>query len=691
VFRSLAVLLLAVLAHAGTPPDEFRPPAVPLVVHSPYVSCWSFDERLTEDWPRHWTGTVQALFGMARIDGFVYRWCGPQPWALAKVPAMKQLSLRVGALSTEYTFAAEGIELRVAFVTPALPWDLEAVDRPFTFVTWEARATDGATHQVEVYLDASAEWVVNTPDQPVEWGRVQLGDWQALRMGSAEQNVLGRSGDDLRIDWGHLLLATPASAAGLAPGADVLVRGEFIARGALPAVDDLRQPRAASDAWPVLGLAFPATPVGAQPARLGPIALGYDEIRNVQLMQRPLPPWWRGRLAHLGEALLETAPRIAPLLASVADFERDLHADLVAVGGEAYAQVCELAFRQVLGAHALSVDGLGRPAHFAKECFSNGCIGTVDVIYPAAPFFLVFNPGLLEAQLRPVLDYAASERWTHPFAPHDLGTYPLANGQVYGGGELTVENQMPVEECGNMLLLVAALQRLAGRDALARQFAPQLDAWAAYLLQSGFDPENQLCTDDFAGHLAHNANLSLKATLALGAWASTCAALGREAEARRWHTAAREFADRWLEAAGPAPTPLAFDQPGTWSQKYNLVWDELLDLDLFPPELAAAELAHYRAQSGPFGPPLDSRRSYAKLDWSAWTAAFAPDRAGFEQAFEPLWRFANETPQRVPLTDWYETGDARKVGFQARSVVGGLFIRLLQDRERAAAWRARAK
>ena len=95
--------------------------------------------------------------------------------------------------------------------------------------------------------------------------------------------------------------------------------------------------------------------------------------------------------------------------------------------------------------------------------------------------------------------------------------------------------------------------------------------------------------------------------------------------------------------------------------------------------------------SNAFGPPLDGRRGYAKLDWSTWVAAFAPDRAGFEAAFEPLWKFAHATPQRVPLTDWYETGDARKVGFQARSVVGGVFVRLLQDKARADRWRAMAR
>ncbi len=366
-------------------------------------------------------------------------------------------------------------------------------------------------------------------------------------------------------------------------------------------------------------------------------------------------------------------------------------ADARAAGGEPYARLISLAYRQTLAAHGLVADEAGNPLHFSKENFSNGCIGTVDVIYPASPFFLLLNPALLKAQLVPVLEYARSPRWKFPFAPHDLGTYPKANGQVYGGGEKDERNQMPVEESGNMLIMMAALARVEGDAKFAEAYWPLMTKWAEYLRDKGMDPENQLSTDDFAGHLARNTNLSIKAIVALGGYARLCEQLGKKDEAAQYRKLAEAMAAKWQQMAADGDHyVLAFGSPGTWSQKYNLVWDKLLGLNLFPDEIDARESAYYMTRMNRYGLPLDNRRGYTKLDWEVWTLLLMPQRQQRESLLGAIDRFVNETPNRVPLSDWYQTGDARQSGFQARSVVGGVFILMLEDEKVWKKWTAAA-
>ena len=663
-----------------------RTPATPLVAHDPYFSIWSFGDALAAKPTSHWTGSEQQLNGWARIDGKTLRFMGG-----GKGDAMTQRSRAIWPTRTIYEFEDAGVRLTATFFTPALPDDLDVLSRPVTYLSWTVRSVDGRHHAVQLYVDASAQLAVDTVQQPVVWGSNRVGDMTVMRVGTSEQPVLQKSGDNLRADWGWAELAVPQQ-----PGTSTAMVGEqarnaFVKDGGFATADDLAMPRPAGQDLPVMAAHFDLGNVGVAPETRRAM-LAYDAEDAIEYLKRRLPPYWRRSGMTMAE-LLQRAEAEEPALRQRGEaFDRQLTADLERVGGRAYADIAVLAYRQTLAAHKLVADIDGTPLLFSKENFSGGYIDTVDVTYPSSPFFLLFNPRLLEAQLRPIMDYAALARWHFPFAPHDLGFFPLANGQLYGGGEHTEDDQMPVEETGNMLIMIAALAKIEGNADFAARYWPQISRWAAYLRDKGLDPENQLSTDDFAGHLAHNANLSIKAILALDSYADLARTLHKRDEAARYGAAARAMAAKWSVMARDGDhTKLAFDRPGSWSQKYNLVWDKVLGFNLFPKALLASETRFYLQHQQSYGLPLDSRKTYTKLDWITWSATLTDDKADFEALVGPVHRYMADSPTRVPLSDWYETTDAKQVGFQARSVVGGVYMKMLAAPDVWKAWARRAQ
>ena len=657
--------------------ETFRPCAVPLVTSDPYLSCWSMTDRLYDDWPRHWTEAPHSMYGAVRVDGQAYRFLGGK--AVPDATAT-QTGLRVHPTRSVYTFTAEEVELRVTFTSPLLMDDLDLLSRPVTYVSLEVRALDGGTHDVELYFDISGEWAVDKTYHEVTWQRLEHPDLRIGALRAVEQEPLARRGDDVRIDWGTLLLGAPAAGSRMAIGRAEALRQQFATDGSLPS-EDWQATSHPANCWggPVIAALLTFDGVGVE-VRSGHLLIGYDDEVSIEYFHRPLRAWWRRDAEASPLTLLSEAERDHEgVLERCVRFDAELEAWAERAGGEQYARLIALAYRQAVAAHKLVEGPEGQPLFFSKENNSNGCIATVDVTYPSAPLFLIFNPDLVKGMLSPILDYCRTDAWPFPFAAHDLGTYPQANGQAYGRNR--IESQMPVEESGNVLILCAAIAQMEGNADFASAYWELLTEWADYLREKGFDPGDQLCTDDFAGRLARNANLSIKAILGLASYGRLAGMLGQADVASMYLSLAQEYAAAWEALADDGDhTRLTFDHPGTWSLKYNLVWDKLLHFDLFSVETARREVAFYLRNQNTYGVPLDSRRDYTKSDWVLWCATLAEHREDFEALVSPIYRYAHETQSRVPISDWHDTISGLRLNFKARSVVGGYFIKLLADR-----------
>ena len=653
-----------------------RAPAVPLLTVDPYFSVWSMADRLYDTETCHWTGQPQSMYGALRIDGVDWRFMGER-FTLrgadrrnrnSRQPmGMEQKSCRIEALTTEYVFTGGGVELAVTFLAPFLPELKEKMFRPVNYVTFRLRSIDGGTHRVELYFDLSAELCVNDGTEKVNFKSEKLAGRDLLSLGNRRQKPLNRSGDDLRIDWGRVYLLVPENGRA--------VRGD----AAKVRVDFKSSPfagTAVAESEPVIGFvqAFDVTPEIQEMTALA----AYDDIYSIEYFHEKLVGAWRKLEPDFHAMLANAAKDYAELARRAVEFNAELAAEAEAAGGSDYRDICVLAYRQAFAAHKAVYDLQGKLLFLSKENFSNGCIGTVDVSYPSMPLFLRYWPELVKGMMRQIFRYAASDAWEYDFAPHDVGRYPLANGQVYKDNRR--EYQMPVEECGNMLLMAAAVAKAEGSAAFAREHWTLLKTWADYLDGIGLELGTQLCTDDFAGHLANNANLAIKGVLGIAAAGDLARQLGKRAAAKKYTARAAELAKAWRKkAAAGDHYVLAFGKPETWSMKYNLVWDKMLGYDLFDPEIARTEIAWYLRIQSEFGLALDNRKPYTKSDWIVWSATLAETRGDFEALIAPLWKFLDESPSRVPFTDWYGVNDRLVQAFQARSVVGGVFIKLLKD------------
>lgn len=633
---------------------KMRYPAVPIANCTPDFSLWSVSDKLTDCELQHWSGANQNVHGVLKINGKTYGFMGN-----TECEKMEQIDCDVDFFTTTYCFSSDEADLLLKFTTPLLLDDLKVLSRPITYVDVECICKNENVTPITIELSAEDNVCVydredccSIAEKTTKYG------CHFSSVGNAEQNPLTYDGDMKAVNSGYFYLAVPETSN--ASFSNVSQMAERNGRHVITVGVELVGQRNE--------ISF---------------IMGYDSVYSIEYFKEKLPCYWR-KEADTMEKLISIAFRERKeIMTRCKQRAMELSEEAVRAGGEKYCDLLKLAYRQTIGAHIISEDRNGEILFISKECGSGAHAATVDVTYPSMPLFLKYCPELVKGMIRPIFRYARTEEWSclYKFAPHDAGFYPIVNGQTYPGGRgLDAETQMPIEECANMLVICAAVCKAENNADFLRKEMDLLQQWCAYLFDYGYDPGEQLCTDDFAGRLAHNCNLSIKAIMGIASYGIINDYLGKKESAVLYKERARELAVKWQEAAenGDGSYRLSFDSPESFSLKYNAVWDKLFGTEIFSEDCFDKELESYLSvRMDKYGTPLDNRKDYAKSDWILWCATMMKRDDDFEKMIAPLWDFYNESEARIPMTDLYHTRDASVEQFRNRTVQGGLFIKLL--------------
>jgi hypothetical protein len=495
---------------------------------------------------------------------------------------------------------------------------------------------------VDIYVDVNGEWVSGNRDNEIIWELSQpalsqqheapVKTWKVAR--KVEQ-MLTEFAD--RSEWGTLQFTGPADLHHQC-GTSGILRQQFAEKGSLKNQVDGTF-RRIMDEEPVfafsksfnLGNATKTRKSTDQNSVLFTFALVQDPVvqfaaaRGLTFMR----PLWASYFSTADELIgYHYADfRTASLLAR--NYSDQLALDAYASGSSTYQDIAALSARQVLGATQFSGTP-DNPILFLKEISSNGNFQTVDVIFPAFPFFLYTNPRWLAFLLEPLLEHQLSGQYPNQYSMHDLGYhFPNATGHADGNDEY-----MPVEECGNMLIMGLALvnalkydtqpaliqsagahaRPLASKPATrSTSQAPQAlevdeygmdkpwgkpatrgpkeaerwvsrsyrlwKQWTGYLVRESLIPHNQLCTDDFAGWLANQTNLALKGIIGIRAMSEIAEVLDRKDDAKYFKNIADEYMEKWQGygiSRDGTHAKLAYTWYGSWTTLYNLYADALL-------------------------------------------------------------------------------------------------------------------
>ncbi|TVY28464.1 Glutaminase A [Lachnellula hyalina] len=673
-----------------------RPPAIPLAVRSPYMNTWlelgsdgGSQGFLPGAWPRFWAGpqpgeavgangAVTGWTGLIKVDGASYTWMG-QPKIGDDFPTnVKQTSFEYTSQRSTFIMNVAGkVSMNVTFISPIAPKDLKRQSIIGSYLQVTVAATDGATHSVQLYADTTAEWVSIRNTDTAQWSFSNQNNIVSHKSWRQTQSEFNADFPDDGSHWGNWYWSTAATPSLTSQsGGHETVRGNFLRDGKLPNTQDSNY-RAISDNFPVFAFANDLSNVGNNPittlytiVHAQENAIQFDGANGIVSVRSLWTSYFGSDLAVV-EFLYKDYSTVDGAIDHV------FAVDSLAAGGQDYLTITSLSARQAFGGTQLC-GTISKPYLFLKEISSDGNIQTVDVFFPAIPIFLYSNPVLVKYLLDPLFENQEAGRFPKQWSIHDMGGhYPQAIGHEDGQQE-----DMPVEECGNMIIATLAYAQSTSDTAYLSKHYQLLKQWAGFLVSDSLIPDNQLSTDDFQGSLANQTNLALKGIIGIEAMAVIARLTGNNADVTRFSNTAHDYIKKWQDMAvvtdaNPPHTNLAYHDNNSHGLLYNLYADKLLGLNLVPNSIYDMQSTFYPTVADEFGVTLDTRNTNTKSDWQMWVAAISSPSTK-TMFYSKLANWINKTPTNRAFTDLYNTRSADFGGgkFAARPVVGGHFAAL---------------
>ncbi|KAK3706738.1 hypothetical protein LTR37_012583 [Vermiconidia calcicola] len=615
LFLVLSTLLSDVVSEPSFTP--ILPPSYPLAVRNPYLSAWlpgNQTENIAYAVPEFWNGQPLTWSVMARVDGESYSLFGvPEPESGVRAGLLQ--SAEYTSTHTTFVVTAGSARFVLDFLSPISPQDYVRQSLPLSYLTVSASGLNGAAPSIQIYSDIDNSWIGQFGENvATSWG-------YALSRESTHVFTLTPGGtatfsevDDMA-QWGTAVYCTQQGSSSKVTGrvGDMgTVRSGFVSNGNLTG----------DWGWGLGSVIAFSHDLGAcgSPKNVT-FAVGYVRDAAVDYLGNPRASYWQSAVPDINAACVRAFLDFPRADSEARNLDVEIASRASSTAGDKYRDIVTLSGRQVFGAFDVTIpkDTLdtSEVMVFVKEISSNGNVNTVDVIMPISPIWYVMAPEYIRLPLEPVIQYLASGAWPHNYTIHDIGThYPNATGHNDGTAE-----EMPVEECGNILLLAYMYQLASGNTEWWKQYSSLFQLYADYLVTNGLYPKAQLSSDDGAGAIANQTGVAIKAAIALNAF-------GIMTNQSSYSDTGIRFADTLYKDAvgtdaGRTHFTLTMNEDESWGTQYNLFLDVMLNLTTFPTEVYAMETSFYPTVRAERGLALDSRVDWGKTDWMHFAAATA--------------------------------------------------------------------